>query len=241
MIKICIDPGHGGTDRANMGPTGYVEADGVLTVSKYLQTELLSTGAFDIMLTRSMDATLSLTERAKAAIAFGAQLFISEHTNAGGGSGTEVFYSVDLPGDKSLAADMSKAISSALGILDRGAKVRESTKYPGEDYYTVIDVAQDGGVPHVLLVESAYHDRAVEEKLLKDDASLLKIAQAQAAVICGLFGVTYPANNELRQAVEHISAKIPGGLDIDLWSGTDNERKVKYVDLLLIKIAEAWK
>jgi N-acetylmuramoyl-L-alanine amidase len=241
MIKICIDPGHGGTDRANMGPTGYVEADGVLTVSKYLQTELLSTGAFYVMLTRSMDATLSLTERAKAAIDFGAQLFISEHTNAGGGSGTEVFYSVDLPGDKSLAADMSKAISSALGIPDRGAKVRESTKYPGEDYYTVIDVAQDGGVPHVLLVESAYHDRAAEEKLLKDDASLLKIAQAQAAVIYGIFGVTYPSDNELRQAVERISANIPSGLDIDLWSGTDNERKVKYIDLLLIKIAESWK
>jgi len=48
-------------------------------------------------------------------------------------------------------------------------------------------------------------------------------------------------SNELLQAVEHISSRIPGGIDIKMWSGNDKEWKAKYVDTLLIKIAKAWK
>jgi N-acetylmuramoyl-L-alanine amidase len=33
-FKGAIDPGHGGHDRCNRGPSGYVEADGVLKISK---------------------------------------------------------------------------------------------------------------------------------------------------------------------------------------------------------------
>jgi len=49
------------------------------------------------------------------------------------------------------------------------------------------------------------------------------------------------ANNELLQAVELISSKVPGGIDVKMWSGNDKEWKAKYVDTLLIKIANAWK
>ncbi|AYO30581.1 N-acetylmuramoyl-L-alanine amidase [Biomaibacter acetigenes] len=207
-IKIFIDPGHGGSDRANKGPTGYVEADGVLKISLLLEKELLATGAFTVGMSRRTDATVGLSARGKAAVNFGADLFISEHTNAGSSDarGTEVYYSVDIPGDKSLAASMSKAVSSALGIPDRGAKVRESQNYPGEDYYTVIDIAQDGRIPHVLLVESAFHSNPQEEKLLKDEACLQKIAQAQAKVICDFFGVT--SVEALEAALAKLSPKI---------------------------------
>lgn len=207
MIKIMIDPGHGGSDRENKGPTGYVEADGVLGISLLLEKELLSTGAFDVRLTRRTDTTLGLTQRGRAAVDFGAQLFVSQHTNAANGRarGTEVYYSVDIPGDRPLAASMSNAIATALGIPDRGAKVRESVTHPGEDYYTVIDTAQDGGVPHVLLVESAFHDNPEDEKLLLDATYLIKIAQAQARVISEFFGVQYPEEDGV---TEHWAQKF---------------------------------
>jgi hypothetical protein len=48
-------------------------------------------------------------------------------------------------------------------------------------------------------------------------------------------------DSELLQAVKTISAKIPGGLDVDMWAGEDKVWKAKYVDILLIKIAKAWK
>lgn len=243
MIKVCVDPGHGGNDRSNRGPTGYIEADGALKISLLLERELLSTGAFEVKLTRRKDDTLGLSERGRIAANWGADLFISQHTNAYDGKvrGTEVFYSIDIPEDKTFAADMSKAISSALGIPNRGAKFRESQTFPGEDYYTVIDTAQDLGVPHVLLIESAFHDNPKDEKLLKEEACLLKISKAQASVICRKFGVTYPPINELKQAAEHISSKIPGGIDVNLWSGSDIATKAKYIDTLILKIAKAWR
>jgi len=49
------------------------------------------------------------------------------------------------------------------------------------------------------------------------------------------------ANDDLLQAVTFISSKVPGGIDIKMWSGNDKEWKAKYVDTLLLKIAKAWK
>lgn len=208
MIKVFIDPGHGGTDRSNKGPTGYIEADGVLKISLLLEKELLSTGAFKVGLSRRADTTLSLPARGAAAAKFGAQLFISEHTNAGPSNarGAEVYYSIDLPGDKTLAANMSEAIASTLRIPNRGAMIRESKNYPGEDYYTVIDVAQDKGVPHILLIESAFHSNPIEEKLLKDELCLQKIAKAQAKVICDFFGIS--SKSDLEEALNKLYPKI---------------------------------
>ncbi len=185
MYRITIDPGHGGKDRANRGPTGYVEADGVLEISLYLEAELLKYKDFQVELTRRTDMYLTLTERGRMAVDYKANLFISEHTNASNGTarGSTVFYSVDLPGDRIWAEKMAAAISQALGVPNRGAKTRALSSNPNEDYYTVIHTAQSGGVPHVLLVESAFHDNPEDEKLLKDDNMLKKIAQAQAGVI----------------------------------------------------------
>lgn len=208
MYKICIDPGHGGTERANKGPTGYVEADGVLAIAKYLKRELLATEKFDVLLTRENDITLGLTERATKAVDFRADLMISEHSNASGlivndkVRGTCVYYSVDIPEDKIFAGNISEAVAVALGIPNHGAKTHESERYPGEDYYTVIDASQDRGIPHVILVESAFHDNREDEALLKDEDNLKKIAKAQAKVICKYFNVTYKDPDKIEKPIE---------------------------------------
>jgi len=202
MYKIMIDPGHGGKDKSNTGPTGYIEADGVLDISLKLRDELLKTGAFQVKLTRESDVYIEVRERGRMAALWGADLFVSEHTNASGipnntsVRGTEVYSSVDLQ-DDALAAEMSKAIAEAIGTKNRGAKKRESTIYPDEDYYGVIDAAVDGGVLHVLLVENAFHDNRKDEDLLKDPDKRLAIAKAQANVISEFFGVSIKEENEL--------------------------------------------
>jgi N-acetylmuramoyl-L-alanine amidase len=217
MYKICIDPGHGGTDRANRGPTGYIEADGVLAISKYLRDELVATGQFNVMLTRETDATVSLTERGKKAGAWGADLFISQHTNATGlglgqtkVSGTEVFYSVNRTSDNVIASAVSKAIANVLQVPNKGAKTRESTKNPGRDYYTVIDSAQTNGVRYILLVESAFHDNPSDEAKLKDIEYQKKVAWAQASVICNLFKVrnTLGVHSANEYAIRDLQGKL---------------------------------
>ncbi|GEM_PF-3351282 len=195
--KIGFDPGHGGKDRWNVGPTGYVEADGVLSISLHARDELLEVnklyhpGAFEVKLTRDEDKFLEVRERGEILAAWGADLAISEHTNATGtakkASGSDVYESVDL-NDDALADLMAERIAVALGIPNRGGKSWESENYPGEDYLGFIDAAQDGGVPHVLLIESAFHDNPSNEALLKQDSKRKLIAWVQAGVICSMYG-----------------------------------------------------
>lgn len=198
MIRIKIDPGHGGTDRHNRGKTGYIEADGVLDISLKLRDELLSTGAFDVSLTRDKDMTIGVRERGNMAAKWGADMFISEHSNATGWAnnttkrGVDVFYSVDIPSDKEFANNMSKVIAEAMGTKNNGGYTWESKNYPGEDYLGVIDAAQDGGVKHVILIESGFHDNLQDEAILKDPTKRTAIAKAQAKVICDFYKVQYP-------------------------------------------------
>lgn len=215
-----IDPGHGGTDKSNIGPTGYIEADGVLDISLKLRDELLATRAFEVNLTRETDVSVGVRERGMMAAQWRADLFISQHTNATGLinntsiRGTEVYSSVKR-NDDALAAEMSKAIAEAIGTKDRGAKKRESTIYPGEDYYGVIDAAADGGVPHILLIENAYHDNKEDEALLKDPEKRRAIAKAQAAVICRFFGVSLEEDNNMDWKQKIVNEAFELGLITD--------------------------
>jgi N-acetylmuramoyl-L-alanine amidase len=61
-IKILLDPGHGGKESGASGPTGYLEKDVNLVVSKLLRQELVKRGAMVVM-TREDDREISLAER----------------------------------------------------------------------------------------------------------------------------------------------------------------------------------
>lgn len=61
-FKIVLDPGHGGKESGASGPTGYLEKDVNLVVSKLLRDELLKLGA-TVVMTREDDKEVSLIER----------------------------------------------------------------------------------------------------------------------------------------------------------------------------------
>ncbi|MEH1940944.1 MAG: N-acetylmuramoyl-L-alanine amidase [Nostoc sp.] len=61
-LKIVLDPGHGGKETGASGPTGYLEKDVNLVVSKLLRDELVKRGA-TVVMTREDDRELSLVER----------------------------------------------------------------------------------------------------------------------------------------------------------------------------------
>lgn len=179
MVKICIDPGHGGADRANRGPTGYVEADGVLDISLRLAAKLRAAG-HQVKLTREKDMTLSLAERARIANSWGADIFISEHTNAGPAEarGAEVIHSIHGgPGQRLAQLIYNELV--AIGLPGRKVYSRESQNHPGQDYYGVIRMTK---MPAVI-VESEFHTNPEAEKLLKDPSWREKIAEAQARAI----------------------------------------------------------
>lgn len=187
---IVIDPGHGGSDRSNRGHSGkYIEADGNLTFTLFLKDYLKD--YFNVILTRETDKTLSLTERANIAIENNADMFISIHSDAfkdSSAGGVTVFDSVDLE-NEDIAKRIGVAVAKGMKIKFRSVKERESTKYPGEDYYTVIDKAQDGGIPIVVLLERGFHSNPEEERILLDNSKVRESARLMAEEIKKYFEV----------------------------------------------------
>lgn len=87
QVVVLLDPGHGGRD------AGIVTAQGqektiALELAQAVRKQLQKDPQVKVVMTRDRDAALTLDERAAAANAAGAQLFISIHTAP---SGAQVF------------------------------------------------------------------------------------------------------------------------------------------------------
>ncbi len=95
LRTIIIDPGHGGDETGAKGPQGAMEKDVTLAVGRRLKGALEARLGVRALLTRDIDKTMTLDERAALANNNKADLFISLHANAslrGATSGAEVFY-----------------------------------------------------------------------------------------------------------------------------------------------------
>jgi len=82
IIKIVLDPGHGGEDPGALGPGGLKEKDVVLAVAKELASLLEKEPGIKVYLTRDKDSFLTLDRRAEIANQIGGDIFISIHANA---------------------------------------------------------------------------------------------------------------------------------------------------------------
>lgn len=95
-MKVCIDPGHGGTDPGAIGagPECLREKVVNLEMAFALEAELKRL-EHSVIMTRRRDRTLSLSARARFANRYVANVFISLHANAGASpaaEGIEVFH-----------------------------------------------------------------------------------------------------------------------------------------------------
>ncbi|MDD5205509.1 MAG: N-acetylmuramoyl-L-alanine amidase [Desulfobacterales bacterium] len=80
--NIVIDPGHGGIDPGAVGAMGTKEKEITLDVALQLKNRLSRIGAYNVLLTRDSDRTMSLAKRVQFAKDNRADLFISLHVNA---------------------------------------------------------------------------------------------------------------------------------------------------------------
>ena len=111
---IVIDPGHGGTEEGAKGPSGSLEKNETLALAKTVQ-ETLQRRGYRVLLTRTTDATVGLDDRAAAANAAKADVFLSIHCNASrapSAHGTEVYY-LSLDASDRAAAALAEAENSA--------------------------------------------------------------------------------------------------------------------------------
>lgn len=134
--KIVIDPGHGGNDPGAEG-FGLQEKNINLDIALRLRKKLAH--YTDIIMTRSGDVFVSLSERAAIANRAGADCFIAIHLNAGGGTGFESYtYTGGSVAGETIRSIIHKEMAAyyqAGGFPDRGMKkanfaVLRSTNMP---------------------------------------------------------------------------------------------------------------
>ncbi|MBT9292257.1 N-acetylmuramoyl-L-alanine amidase [Prosthecodimorpha staleyi] len=80
---VVIDAGHGGIDVGTRSPaTGTVEKGVVLDIARLLEKKLVSTGRYEVHMTRREDTFVPLGERVRIARQHHADLFLSIHADA---------------------------------------------------------------------------------------------------------------------------------------------------------------
>lgn len=80
-LKVCLDPGHGGSEVGAIGCSGIKEATINLAVAKKAQEILTQRGA-SVVMTRQADVVMSLDDRVKFAAANNVDLLLSVHQNS---------------------------------------------------------------------------------------------------------------------------------------------------------------
>lgn len=169
MLKIIIDPGHGGTDPGAVG-NGLLEKVLTLKISFKIRDLLLQFEGVQVKMSREDDRTLSLKQRTDMANAWGADFLLSVHINAGGGTGYEDFrhnsQSTSSESGKAQAA-IHHAVMDAIEdfkVFDRGIKAAN------------FHMVRESKMPAVL-TENLFIDRDTDAALLKNEAFLNAIAQ----------------------------------------------------------------
>ncbi|HLR02874.1 MAG TPA: N-acetylmuramoyl-L-alanine amidase [Virgibacillus sp.] len=180
MVKIFIDPGHGGTDNGASG-NGLQEKNVTLKIALKLRDILNNeyTG-HSIKMSRSTDKTVSLGERTNMANAWGADYLQSIHINSGGGQGFESFiYNGNYSGKErteQLRSAIHQKVVAQTGFSNRGKKeanfhmLRESSMASS-------------------LTENGFIDHQGDANNLKKDAFLEKVARGHAKGLAQALGL----------------------------------------------------
>ena len=160
-MKIVLDPGHGGRDPGAIGVTLADPPDGMepnerlqekdvtLNVSLLAAAALRELG-YTVLLTREADVDVPLHERTGMALAEQVDAYISIHANAGGGTGSEVWYQDGDESSRAFAAALEKGIYDMELVPNRGLKVGSSATRT--NWYTFSQLANDA------LLELAFLD-----------------------------------------------------------------------------------
>src|SRR5699024_6935311 len=174
--SICLDAGYGGHDGGAIS-LGLKEKDLILDIAKRMQTKLKNYNV-KVVMTRTSDKYLTLTERANIANRANADLFISVHINAGGGTGFETFVynGTNDTKTKQLQNSVHNGIMKQIGGVDRGKK---SANFA---------VVRQTNMPAVL-TENLFIDRKEDAAKLKDSKFIDKVAQGHVDGIVAYLGL----------------------------------------------------
>jgi len=192
---ICIDPGHGGTaatDSYRVGPTGEREEWINLRVALLLG-ELLDEAGAEVVLTRTTDTFIPLTERSKIALENKADLFISIHHNATADPKVNfpiIYFHGSAEENQASVALGKKVAEKLVGQLFKG-----KGPYSLVSDFTIFSQSGSSvlrgtyGIPGII-GEASFFTSPKEEKKLKQSEYNQKEAQAYFEAIAAYFATS---------------------------------------------------
>lgn len=159
-FTVCLDPGHGGNDSGCVSGKRH-ESDDALTVAKLVK-KYLEKENVQVVMTRTKDKYVELSERAQCANQAGADYFVSIHRNLNPlGCGVETWTRADYSEESD---DLAKAIQKRLvkvGVQqNRG--VKHGTQESASSSYYVLRKTKMPGV----LIELGFIDSQKDNQLL---------------------------------------------------------------------------
>lgn len=178
MVKVFIDPGHGGTDPGAIG-NGLQEKNLTLQIATRVRDMLVNEyNNVSVLMSRTGDQTLSLTQRTNAANAWGADFLLSVHINAGGGTGYEDFIYPGVGSPTTTYQNLiHEEIMKLVNFRDRGKKTAN------------FHMLRESRMP-ALLTENGFIDNAEDAAKLKSASFMENIARGHVNGIVRCFGLT---------------------------------------------------
>ena len=229
MVKIFIDPGHGGQDSGTIG-NGLKEKELTLEIATRIKNQLLSEyNNVTVKMSRTDDSYLTLTERTSSANAWGADYFLSIHINAGGGEGYENYIYPGISGvTKAYQSNIHSEVMKLVNFKDRGKKTAN------------FHVLRESNMP-ALLTENGFIDNSRDATKLKSASFIDAIARGHVNGIAKSFALT-----KKNKAVYHIVvygdtvyslSKTYGSTisQIKNWNGLDDDYKIIVGDKIRVK------
>src|SRR5699024_7197767 len=199
MVKLFIDPGHGGSDPGASG-YGLQEKNVTLTIALKLRDILNAeyTG-HSIKMSRTTDKTVSLRQRTDMANAWGADYLQSIHINAGGGTGFESYiYNGNFSGKEKtnkLRNYIHDEVIEQTNFGNRGKKeanfhmLRESSMAAS-------------------LTENGFIDYKADANKLKSDAFLSKVARGHVNGLVKAFDLNKKDTPEGKKYIEILADSL---------------------------------
>lgn len=179
MIKIFLDPGHGGNDPGAQA-NGLSEKDVTLAIALRIKKMLLTEyERVSVKMSRTGDQTVSLKERTNNANHWGANFYLSIHINAGGGVGYEDFIYEKLS-DRSYTAKLREVIHNEIikvnSMYDRGKKKAN------------FHVLRESAMP-AMLTESGFIDQKDDVAKIKQSIWLDQVAHGHVSGLVKALGL----------------------------------------------------
>ena len=176
MVKVFIDPGHGGIDSGSSG-NGLLEKNVTLQLALAVRKYLGEYKDVSFKMSRTTNKTVTLQQRTNAANSWSADFFLSIHINAGGGTGFEsyIYSGLSNSGEtgkkRNIIHDM---VHKANRMIDRGKK---------QANFHVLRETKMAAV----LTENGFIDTKKDANKMKENEWIDRVARAHAEGIAEIY------------------------------------------------------